>query len=208
MTTQIHQIVVACRNASGEADVYVASVECDAEAHALGVHYAKAEAAAEEAGYEGPFVCYAAQEQGRLIRAVKELPGRPLRPYHLDFRLMRPDGEVQDLSSAHLAESHEHAVSKLLSLYRSSAARVIEVKVPANRRDDAPRAFIPIDDDGDLALSPAFSGIGTIEAGNLEIRIERSPEGMTLDVRPAGRDTAESLGTLSVLYAQAIQEKK
>jgi len=49
------RIAVACRNASGMPDMPVFTVSVTGEEYALGNHYDRAEALAEEAGYEkGP----------------------------------------------------------------------------------------------------------------------------------------------------------
>ncbi|GAJ29331.1 hypothetical protein [Acidomonas methanolica] len=66
-------IAVACRNASGMADMPVFTVAVSDEEYGLGIHYDKAEAMAEEAGYEKPFVCFDPVEQPAIVSAVRTL---------------------------------------------------------------------------------------------------------------------------------------
>lgn len=66
-------IAVACRNASGMADMPIFTVTATAEEYDLGIHYEKAEAMAEDAGYEKPFVCFDDGEQGAILAAVHTL---------------------------------------------------------------------------------------------------------------------------------------
>lgn len=66
-------IAVACRNASGMADMPVFTVTAAAEEHDLGTHYEKAEALAADAGYERPYLCFDATEQGAILSAVRTL---------------------------------------------------------------------------------------------------------------------------------------
>lgn len=66
-------IAVACRNASGMADMPIFTVAVtEAECH-LGVHYDRAETLAAEAGYERPFLCFDATEQGAILSAARAL---------------------------------------------------------------------------------------------------------------------------------------
>jgi hypothetical protein len=67
------QIAVACRNASGMADMPIFTVTATEAEYALGVHYDKAASLAQEAGYEAPFLCFDASEQDALAAAVLEL---------------------------------------------------------------------------------------------------------------------------------------
>ncbi|KXU38339.1 hypothetical protein AXE65_01880 [Ventosimonas gracilis] len=67
------KIAVACRNASGMPDMPVFTVTATRKECELGVHYDKAEAQAEAAGYEAPFVCFDASEQSCIVFAVREL---------------------------------------------------------------------------------------------------------------------------------------
>lgn len=67
------RIAVACRNAAGKADMPVFTVTVSDEEYALGIHYDKAEAMAEESGYEKPFVCFDPVEQPAIISAVRTL---------------------------------------------------------------------------------------------------------------------------------------
>ena len=66
-------VAVACRNASGMADLPVFVITASAEEYALGMHYDKAETLAAEAGYEGPFVCFDADEQEAIREAARRL---------------------------------------------------------------------------------------------------------------------------------------
>ena len=67
------RIAVACRDASGKADMPVFDVVASEEEYDLGIHYDKAEALAEAAGYERPFVCFDAAEQGVILSAARRL---------------------------------------------------------------------------------------------------------------------------------------
>ncbi|EJV1369463.1 hypothetical protein RXE43_006433 [Pseudomonas aeruginosa] len=67
------QVAVACANASGMPDMPIFTVRATQEEYDLGVHYDKAKDLAEEARYEGPFVCFDAAEQGAILSAVREL---------------------------------------------------------------------------------------------------------------------------------------
>ena len=69
-------VAVACRNASGMADLPVFVVTATAEEYALGIHYDRAEALAKEADYEGPFVCFDADEQEAIREAARRLERR------------------------------------------------------------------------------------------------------------------------------------
>ena len=66
-------IAVACRNASGMPDLPIFTVTVTQEDIDLGIHYNKAEALAEEAGYERPFVCFDPAEQCAILAAAREL---------------------------------------------------------------------------------------------------------------------------------------
>jgi hypothetical protein len=66
-------IAVACRNATGMADMPVFNVTVTEEEYHLGMHYDKAESLAEEDGYEEPFVCFDAAEQGAIAAAARRL---------------------------------------------------------------------------------------------------------------------------------------
>jgi len=67
------KIAMACRNASGIPDMPVFTVVATRKECGLGVHYDKAEALAEDAGYEAPFICFDADEQNAIVSAVREL---------------------------------------------------------------------------------------------------------------------------------------
>jgi len=67
------RIAVACRNASGMPDMPVFTVSVTGEEYALGNHYDRAEALAEEAGYERPFVCFDDAEHSAILLAARAL---------------------------------------------------------------------------------------------------------------------------------------
>jgi len=67
------KIAVACRNASGMADMPIVTVAATHKEYESGAHYDKAEALAEAAGYEAPFICFDADEQNAIVSAVREL---------------------------------------------------------------------------------------------------------------------------------------
>ena len=67
------KIAVACRNASGMADMPVFAVTVTEEEYSLGIHYDKAENMAKDEGYEDPFLCYDPAEQKALLAAVKTI---------------------------------------------------------------------------------------------------------------------------------------
>jgi len=67
------KIAVACRNASGMADMPIVTVVATRKERESGIHYDKAEELAEAAGYEAPFICFDADEQGFIVSAVREL---------------------------------------------------------------------------------------------------------------------------------------
>lgn len=66
-------IAVACRNASGMADMPRFTVEVSEDEYDLGVHFDKAETMAKEAGYEAPFVSFDDVERGAILKAAMEL---------------------------------------------------------------------------------------------------------------------------------------
>ncbi|VFR32173.1 hypothetical protein ANK1_4095 [plant metagenome] len=72
-STSEMRIAVACRNASGTADMPIFTVTATAEEYHLGIHYTKAEALAEDEGYERPFVCFDTAEQGAILAAARAL---------------------------------------------------------------------------------------------------------------------------------------
>lgn len=67
------RIAVACRNASGMADMPIFTVKVTAKEYKLGIHYDKAEALAKAAGYEKPFVCFDHSEQSAILSAARAL---------------------------------------------------------------------------------------------------------------------------------------
>lgn len=66
-------IAVACRNASGVADLPVFAVHVTAEEYDLGIHYDIAEAMVAQMGYERPFVCFDPSEQNAIVSAGRTL---------------------------------------------------------------------------------------------------------------------------------------
>ena len=69
------RVAVACRNASGMADMPIFTVEVTGLEYDLGSHYVMAEACAIDAGYEGPFVCFDPVEQRAIHEAGRSLTG-------------------------------------------------------------------------------------------------------------------------------------
>lgn len=67
------QVAVACIGGSGSPDVPVFKVRITQEEYDLGIHYDKARDLAEDARYEGPFVCFDAAEYGPILSAAREL---------------------------------------------------------------------------------------------------------------------------------------
>ncbi|HDS1368500.1 TPA: hypothetical protein ACG4ML_000693 [Stenotrophomonas maltophilia] len=67
------QVAVVCIGASGSPDVPVFKVRITQEEYDLGIHYDKARDLAEEARYEGPFICFDAAEYGPILSAAREL---------------------------------------------------------------------------------------------------------------------------------------
>ena len=70
--TKTFLVAVACINASGVADMPVFEVCLTQHEYELGNHYEIAEKIAEEEGYEGPFVCFDAEEIGALKTALEK----------------------------------------------------------------------------------------------------------------------------------------
>lgn len=69
-----HKMMVACRNANGEPDMFVTNVwVTDAELDE-GIHYERAADVAESEGYEGPFIGYDMFDQANIARQVPDLP--------------------------------------------------------------------------------------------------------------------------------------
>lgn len=67
------QVAVACIGASGSPDVPIFKVRVTEEEYDLGIHYDKARDLAEDARYEGPFLCFDAAEQRPILSAAREL---------------------------------------------------------------------------------------------------------------------------------------
>lgn len=67
------KVAVACRNASGCADMPVYTLDVTPSQYALGEHYDMAEACASKDGYEEPFVCFDLTESRALSAAVEAL---------------------------------------------------------------------------------------------------------------------------------------
>lgn len=67
------QVAVACANAYGSPDVLVFKVRITQEEYDLGIYYDKAKGLAEDARYEGPFICFDAAEYGPILSAAREL---------------------------------------------------------------------------------------------------------------------------------------
>ncbi len=61
------------RERMGMADMPIFTVRTSRKEYDLGIHYDKAKDLAEEARYEGPFICFDAAEHGAILSAVQEL---------------------------------------------------------------------------------------------------------------------------------------
>jgi hypothetical protein len=84
------RIAVACLNASGIAEIPVFTVCATPEEIASGMHYEKAQARAEQDGYQSPFVFFDAGEQRAILAAARHLDMVPeLVTVEMD------DGQVQ-----------------------------------------------------------------------------------------------------------------
>lgn len=69
-TTMALKVAVACRNASGSADMPVFDLVVSLQEYELGMHYEMAQAQAENTGYEGPFVCFDPTESHAIRSAT------------------------------------------------------------------------------------------------------------------------------------------
>lgn len=69
------KMMVACTNANGERDLFVTTILASDDEVADGLHYERAEDAAAEDGYEGPFVAFDEHDQRNITRQVPELDG-------------------------------------------------------------------------------------------------------------------------------------
>lgn len=67
------RVIVACRNANGEADMFVTDVMVGQASFEHGEHYEIAQSRAEEEGYEPPFLCFDESEQANIARQVNSL---------------------------------------------------------------------------------------------------------------------------------------
>lgn len=99
MTTQslkAIELIVICSNTTGEPDAFLTSIAVTESDYALGLHYEKAVAAAEAAGYQEPFVCVDRNE--RLFRKLAPMFHLPPVPAEMPWS---PDGcAVEQPSSA------------------------------------------------------------------------------------------------------------
>lgn len=73
MEKSVMRVAVACRNASGEADMPVFEVEVTDEEQQHGRHYKLAEELAADAGYDVPFLCFDHSEQSAIRLAAQTL---------------------------------------------------------------------------------------------------------------------------------------
>lgn len=71
--SDLKKVLVACRNSSGEADMFSCTVEVTEGQYDLGEHYDLASAMAIAEGYEAPFVCFDQSEQKNIAKHVQEL---------------------------------------------------------------------------------------------------------------------------------------
>ncbi|WP_286241150.1 hypothetical protein [Neptuniibacter halophilus] len=97
-----HTIFVACKNANGEADMFVCTLDVTESDVDLGNHYDLAEQEAVESGYEGPFVCFDEHEQHNILRVTGDLPKAR------DVPAMKPE-EITTLSK--INSEHEDMFS-------------------------------------------------------------------------------------------------
>lgn len=67
------RIVVACHNASGMPDLPIINVAATSQDIDEGRYYDRAIALAEDAGYQGPFVCFDANEYRPILSAARQL---------------------------------------------------------------------------------------------------------------------------------------
>ncbi|EMV8751928.1 hypothetical protein AADS67_004544 [Escherichia coli] len=67
------RVAVVCVDTSGAPNVPVFKVRLTQAEYDLGIHYDKAKDLAEEARYEGPFICFDAAEYGPILSAAREL---------------------------------------------------------------------------------------------------------------------------------------
>jgi hypothetical protein len=87
---RIEPMYVVGLNPKGEADVLFLAVEVTETEFAMGDHYAFAEALAEKAGWEGPFVGFSSAEMGNLRRAALRHDGqRPALPLEKATRFVQ-----------------------------------------------------------------------------------------------------------------------
>ncbi|MDU7586800.1 MAG: hypothetical protein E7K47_05305 [Acidovorax sp.] len=66
-------VVLACRNSSGAPDFAVVPVMATDSEYALGYYYDMAQWAAEDAGYQGPFVAFDPAEFGAIFKIAEQL---------------------------------------------------------------------------------------------------------------------------------------
>ena len=70
---RVEVVAVACRNGNGESDIVVLTVLVSKSGYIDGEHYDLAKEKAKEEGYEGPFVCFDADEHANILRVVPAL---------------------------------------------------------------------------------------------------------------------------------------
>ncbi|WP_298636761.1 hypothetical protein [uncultured Umboniibacter sp.] len=76
MSFQTESVIVACSNASGEADMFVATgIEVTYEQYQVGIHYDLAKEMAADEGYGGPMVCFDKNEVANIDRVMSEING-------------------------------------------------------------------------------------------------------------------------------------
>jgi hypothetical protein len=73
--TQPVTIAVACTNASGSPDFFIARFEMDQQDMDYGLHYDAAIDQAKQDNYEGPFICFDETEFSAIHRSSQMLSG-------------------------------------------------------------------------------------------------------------------------------------
>ena len=71
------RVAVACTNANGSAELFIAEVEATQDQHDLGEHYDMARQMAIDEGYEEPFVCFDQEEIAALSSEAREFVRNP-----------------------------------------------------------------------------------------------------------------------------------
>ncbi|WP_019584529.1 hypothetical protein [Thioalkalivibrio sp. ALE16] len=115
-------VAVACHNASGEADVFVASVKVDATEYADGLHYERAKDQARQAGYETPMVAFDTSELPALVSGSDEAVSQAA----------RHNGEAPFFDASFVWHEHRHGADSLMIVSRRTPidAEVLVANAP------------------------------------------------------------------------------